>query len=197
MPPYLVDKADSIALKHNAKEIIKFNYDIYSEKQKYPQEGFFINKQKKYPAKLFSKYNTIYRENEYLIFPNGTKYNTYDILNNFGGNQLLSAGIGKIENRVVLKYNHSSNHNACGFCGADPGEEGYRMLTFDKNWKLKNIKEFAIYSCLSGIYSYKKLDSKKQNLLVYHVDTDGLLPTVRPYRITVNLDQAFVAQTEL
>ena len=84
-----------------------------------------------------------------------------------------------------------------GYCGADPGEEGYRMLTFDKEWNLKTIDNFKVYSCMDQIFENSRLDYKNKRLIIHYVKPEGVSATIKPYKLLVNLKEAFVMKSDL
>lgn len=187
--PSLVLVSDSIAKASGAVEIMGFRVDHYSEKQKYPLDGHFEKISNKQKAQLFTKNSSIFRNNEFLILPDGKEYLISDLYTVARGNELLSVGIGKDENRIVLKFNHPSNENFCGMCGADGNEIGYQTLTFDKNWNFQKVDSFYITSCYRSLENIQ-LSSKNENLLVHHVkDSNGKIE-----RVTVNLAQSFITK---
>lgn len=166
--PQDVEKAAEIVKKLAPKETLVFGQD---QTQENPITGSFRldNKDKTQPAKLFTGNDMIYRYNNYLILPNNKKINTFDVINLYGGNKLISYVSGEKGNRVLLYFDHSSNLNACGRCGASEGEKGYRILYFTKDWNYKRYEEFLTESCLENIYDTTKTQSKDGNTIRYKV----------------------------
>ncbi|ASK31433.1 hypothetical protein CEY12_15535 [Chryseobacterium sp. T16E-39] len=136
--PQLIEKTDSIAKMQNPKETLIFTDD----RSNHEISGYFVLGNKKQTAKLFTKNSMIYRFNNYLILPNNKKINTYDFIDRYGGNELLSYSSDKSGNRVLLYFEHTSNFNACGMCGASEGEKGYRVLYFTHDWNYKRHEDF-------------------------------------------------------
>ena len=114
---------------------------------------------------------------------------------NNAGHVLITAGIGKNENRIILKYDYLGNHNACGMCGAGL-ETGYRMLSFDKKWKLKAVETFPIYSCLQNIFNYEKLNSPNKDIIINEVQPKAFSVYFRRYNL-IDVKQSFVMKTNL
>jgi hypothetical protein len=164
--PQKVEKTAEIAEALHPKEKITFEQDDLKGS---PILGNFYWNNKTQPAKLFTGNDMIYRYNNYLILPDNKKINTFDFINKYGGNQLVSYISGDNGNRVLLYFDHSSNLNACGMCGASEGEKGYRVLYFTKNWNYKSYEEFLTESCLENIYETKPTKVKDSKILKFNI----------------------------
>lgn len=188
--PQDVEKVAEIAKSLNPKETLLFGQD---QTQKNPISGSFYleNQNKTLPAKLFTGNDMIYRYNNYLVLPNNKKINTFDIINLYGGNQLISYVSGEKGNRVLLYFDHTSNLNACGRCGASEGEKGYRILYFTKDWNYKRYEEFLTESCLENIYDTTKTQSKDGKTIIYKVGRSNSSPA---YTLNVDIKNASVTK---
>ncbi|CAD0222833.1 hypothetical protein [Chryseobacterium sp. JV274] len=188
--PQTVEKTNEIAQLLTPKEYISFNQD--ETKENTIQGNIYLDK-KTYPARLFTSNDMIYRYNNYLILPNNKKINTFDFINQYGGNELISYTSGENRNRVLLYFEHSSNLNACGRCGASEGEKGYRVLYFTKDWNYKNYEKFLIESCLDNIYNVTKTKSKDRKTIQYKI---GKSDTAPAYTLTIDLENASVIKSK-
>ncbi|MGE8535366.1 hypothetical protein KYG33_15860 [Chryseobacterium sp. D764] len=188
--PQTVEKTNEIAQLLTPKEYISFNQD--ETKENTIQGNIYLDK-KTYPARLFTSNDMIYRYNNYLILPNNKKINTFDFINQYGGNELISYTSGENRNRVLLYFEHSSNLNACGRCGASEGEKGYRVLYFTKDWNYKNYEKFLIESCLDNIYDVTKTKSKDRKTIQYKI---GKSDTAPAYTLTIDLENASVIKSK-
>lgn len=187
--PRLIEKTDSIAQTLKPKESFDFtNEDLHTD-----ITGNFHLKNKTYAVKLFTIDNTIYRFNNYLILPDNKKINTYDFIDRYGGNELISYKSDNAGNRILLYFEHTSNFNACGMCGASEGEKGYRILYFTKDWNYKNYEEFLTESCLQNIYDTTETKSKDRKILKYKI---GKTTTSPAYTLTVDLNNVSVIKTK-
>ncbi|MGG7470338.1 hypothetical protein ACVVIH_17185 [Chryseobacterium arthrosphaerae] len=174
------------------KETILFGQDRVKEN---PVTGSFYvgNKGKAQPAKLFTGNDMIYRYNNYLVLPNNKRINTFDVINIYGGNELISYVSGEKGNRVLLYFNHSSNLNACGRCGASEGEKGYRVLYFTRDWNYKRYEEFLTESCLEGIFETQKIKTKDPDILQFKVPKSYSSPT---YILTVDTKKSSIVKSK-
>lgn len=188
--PQTVEKTQEIAEKLNPKESIVFQQDDLKGN---PILGNFYFDKKTLSAKLFTGNDMIYRYNNYLILPNNKKINTLDIINKHGGNELVSFAFGEKGNRVLLYFEHSSNFNACGMCGASEGEKGYRVLYFTKDWNYKNYEEFLTESCLDNIYDTKVTKNKETKVVKFNVQKSSTVPA---HILTVDVKNASVVKTK-
>lgn len=190
--PQDVEKVAEIVKGFNPKEIILFGYNQTKEN---PISGSFYleNKGKTQPAKLFTGNDMIYRYNNYLTLPNNKRINTFDIINLYGGNQLISYVSGEKGNRVLLYFEHSSNLNACGRCGASEGEKGYRILYFTKDWNYKRYEEFLTESCLENIYDTPQTKSKDGKTIQYKIKKSDSSPA---HTLTVDTRNASVIKSK-
>lgn len=190
--PQDVEKTAEIVKNFTPKETILFGQN---QTQKNPISGSFYleNKDKVQSAKLFTGNDMIYRYNNYLILPNHKRINTFDIINQYGGNELISYISGEKGNRVLLYFEHSSNLNACGRCGASEGEKGYRVLYFTKDWNYKRYEEFLTESCLENIYDTIKIKSKDDKTIMYKIGKSNSSPA---YRLTVDIKNAAVTKSK-
>ncbi|MCS3532539.1 hypothetical protein [Chryseobacterium sp. JUb7] len=188
--PQKVEKTSEIAEALHPKEKIVFEQN---EAKENPVPGHFYLNKKTQPAKLFTSNDMIYRYNNYLILPNNKKINTFDFINKHGGNQLISYISGDNGNRVLLYFEHSSNFNACGMCGASEGEKGYRVLYFTKDWNYKSYEEFLTESCLENIYDTKVTRNKDSKILKFNIKKTE---SSSSYNITVDLKNASVVKSK-
>lgn len=188
--PQKVEKTAEIAETLSPKEHIVFEQD--NPKENSISGNFYLNK-KAQAAKLFTGNDMIYRYNNYLILPNNKKINTFDFINKHGGNQLISFASGENGNRVLLYFEHSSNFNACGRCGASEGEKGYRILYFTKDWNYKNYEEFLTESCLENIYDTLETKSKDRKILKYKINKSSSSPA---HTLTVDVKNATVVKSK-
>jgi hypothetical protein len=187
--PQLIEKTDSIAQILKPKEVFDFtNEDLHTG-----ITGNFHLKDKIYAAKLFTVDNMIYRFNNYLILPDNKKINTYDFIDRYGGNEMISYKSDNTGNRVLLYFEHMSNFNACGMCGASEGEKGYRILYFTKDWNYKNYEEFLTESCLENIYDTTETKSKDRKILKYKINKTTTSPACT---LTVDVKNASVAKSK-
>ncbi|SFN64284.1 hypothetical protein SAMN05421594_3608 [Chryseobacterium oleae] len=188
--PQKVEKTAEIAEALNPKESINFTTD--NPKENSITGNFYMDK-KTQPAKLFTGNNMIYRYNNYLTLPNNKKINTFDFINKHGGNQLISYASGDNGNRILLYFEHSSNFNACGRCGASEGEKGYRILYFTKDWNYKNYEEFLTESCLENIYDTIETKSQDRKILKYKIKKSS---STAAYSLTVDIKNASVIKAK-
>ncbi|KMQ66378.1 hypothetical protein ACM46_02225 [Chryseobacterium angstadtii] len=188
--PQKVEKTAEIAEALSPKESIVFDKD--NPKENTISGSFYLDK-KVQPSKLFTGNNMIYRYNNYLILPNNKRINTFDFINKHGGNKLLSYASGENGNRILLYFEHSSNFNACGRCGASEGEKGYRILYFTKDWNYKNYEEFLTESCLENIYDTQKIKSKDPETVQLKIKKTQSAPG---YTLTVDKKNASVTKSK-
>jgi hypothetical protein len=187
--PQIIEKTDSIAKRLSPKEILNFK----NENSDQGVSGIFYKETKIHNAQLFTKNNMIYRYNNYITLPNNKRINTYDFINRYGGNQLISYASDHTGHRVLLYFEHPSNFNACGMCGASEGEKGYRVLYFTKDWNYKRYEEFLTESCLSNIYDTKVVKSKDLNLLKFTINKTTNNPA---YTLKVDVKNASVVKSK-
>lgn len=187
--PQTIEKTDSIAKRLSPKEILNFK----NENSDNVLSGNFYKGTKVHNAQLFTKNNMIYRYNNYIILPNNKRINTYDFINRYGGNQLISYASDHTGHRVLLHFEHASNFNACGMCGASEGEKGYRVLYFTKDWDYKKYEEFLTESCLNNIYDTKLVKSKDRKLLKFTINKTTDNPA---YTLNVNVANASVMKSK-
>lgn len=190
--PQDVEKVVEIAKNLAPKETILFGQD---QTQKNPIYGSFYveNKDTVQPAKLFTGNDMIYRNNNYLILPNNKRINTFDIINLYGGNELISYASGEKGNRVLLYFDHSSNLNACGRCGASEGEKGYRILYFTKDWNYKRYEEFLTESCLENMYDSAETKSKDGKTIQYKIRKSDSSPA---HTLIIDIKNASVTKSK-
>jgi hypothetical protein len=116
-----------------------------------------------------------------------------EIMLGYGGNAFYAMKEDKTENRVIFSFESISNHNACGMCGASEGEKGYRIIYFDKQWKVIKTKEYLIESCLSNIYDTKTL--KETNALIeYKVGNDEMSEDGKSYILVIDKENATITK---
>lgn len=190
--PQDVEKVSEIAKALSPKETLLLGQD---QSQQNPISGSFYldHKDKVLPAKLFTGNDMIYRYNNYLILPNHKRVNTFDIINQYGGNELISHSSDEKGNRVLLYFDHTSNLNACGRCGASEGEKGYRVLYFTKDWNYKRYEEFLTESCLENIYDTTRTKSKDGNIIRFKVGKSNSYPA---HTLTVDIKNAHVLKSK-
>ncbi|OCA79130.1 hypothetical protein BBH99_00865 [Chryseobacterium contaminans] len=190
--PQDVEKVAEIVKALVPKETILFGQD---QTEKNPISGSFYlkNKDKAQPAKLFTGNDMIYRYNNYLALPNNKRINTFDVINLYGGNELVSYISGEKGNRVLLYFDHSSNLNACGRCGASEGEKGYRVLYFTKDWNYKRYEEFLTESCMENIYDTTQTKSKDGKTIQYKIRKSDSSPA---YTLTVDIKNASATKSK-
>lgn len=187
--PQKIEKTDSIAKTLKPKEILSFT----NENSDQVISGNFYVGTKTHDAKLFTKNNMIYRYNNYLLLPNNKKINTYDVIDRFGGNELISYTSDHSGNRVLLYFERMSNFNACGMCGASEGEKGYRVLHFTNDWNYKRYEEYLTESCLTDIYETAKVKTKDPNILKFKIDKTS---KKQDYTLTVDIKNATVVKSK-
>lgn len=188
--PQKVEKTAEIAKTLSPKESIVFDQD--HPKENTISGNFYLDK-KVQPATLFTGNNMIYRLNNYLILPDNKKINTFDFINKHGGNRLISYASGENGNRILLYFEHSSNFNACGRCGASEGEKGYRVLYFTKDWNYKNYEEFLTESCLENIYDTTETKSQDRKIIKYKIKKSS---STAAYALTVDVKNASVIRSK-
>ncbi|WP_278377977.1 hypothetical protein [Chryseobacterium arthrosphaerae] len=190
--PKDVENVAEIVKNLAPKETILFGQDRVKEN---PVTGrFYIgNKGKAQLALLFTGNDMIYRHNNYLVLPNNKRINTFDVINIYGGNELISYVSGEKGNRVLLYFNHSSNLNACGRCGASEGEKGYRVLYFTRDWNYKRYEEFLTESCMEGIFETQKIKTKDPDILQFKVPKSYSSPA---YILTVDTKKSSVVKSK-
>lgn len=187
--PQLIEKTDSIAQRLQPKETLTFT----NENSNNVLSGSFRVGTKTHHAQLFTKNNMIYRYNNYLILPNHKKINTYDFIDRYGGNELVSYTSDHTGNRILLYFERMSNFNACGMCGASEGEKGYRVLYFTNDWNYKRYEEFLTESCLTNIYDTKLTKSKDSKILKFTINKTTTNPA---YTLKVDLNNASVLKSK-
>lgn len=190
--PQDVESVTVIAKELSPKETILFGQD-QTQKNPIPGNFYLENKDKAQPAKLFTGNDMIYRYNNYLILPNNKRINTFDIINLYGGNELISYVSGDKGNRILLYFDHASNLNACGRCGASEGEKGYRILYFTKDWNYKHYEEFLTESCLENIYDTTQTKSKDGKTIRYTIKKSDSSPA---HTLTVDIKNATVIKSK-
>ncbi|MDN3695334.1 hypothetical protein QWZ06_25415 [Chryseobacterium tructae] len=190
--PQDVEKIVEIAKNLNPKESILLGQEQAREN---PVTGSFYmeSKDKNQPAKLFTANDMIYRYNNYITLPNHKKINTFDFINQYGGNELISYASDEKGNRVLLYFDHMSNLNACGRCGASEGEKGYRILYFTKDWNYKRYEEFLTESCLENIYDTTKTKSKDGKTIQYKIGKSDSYPA---HTLTVDIKNTAVTKSK-
>ncbi|WP_261510750.1 hypothetical protein [Chryseobacterium paludis] len=187
--PRLIEKTDSIAKTLNPKEILNFQ----SDHAEHEISGTFILGNTTHPAKLLTKNSMIYRFNNYLILPNNKKINTYDFIDPYGGNELVSYISDKTGNRVLLYFERTSNFNACGMCGASEGEKGYRVLYFTSDWNYKKYQDFLTESCINNIYDTTESKTKDPKVLKFSIKKTTTSPA---YTLVVDIKNASVVKSK-
>lgn len=185
----LIEKSDSIAKALNVKEII----NIKGQERDKQATGNFFMRNKSLPLNLNTKDTRIYRLNDYITIPNHKKINTYNFINNLGGNRLVSYSSGKSGNRVLLYFEELSNFNYCGMCGAGDGEKGYRVIYFTNDWNFKSYEDFLIESCLESIYNTTLKRLKDQKILKFSIKKTSGSPA---YILTVDIKNATVTKSK-
>lgn len=184
-----VEKTDSIAKTLKPIEILEFK-DAQLDKE---ISGNLYAKNKTHQAKLLTKNNMIYRYNNYLTLPNNKKINTYDIIDRFGGNELIAYKSDNTGNRILLYFQRPSNFNFCGMCGASDGEKGYRVLYFTNDWNYKRYEEFLTESCLTNIYETTQTKTKDPKVIKFNIKRTTSSPA---YTLTVDMKNASVLKSK-
>ena len=133
------------------------------------------------------------RHFESYKLPNNKTIDLMDLLSGYGGNAFYALKEDKTENRVIFSFESISNHNACGMCGASEGEKGYRIIYFDKEWKVKNTKEYLIESCLSNIYGTKTL-KETSTLIEYKITNEEMNEGGKSYILVIDKGNANITQ---
>ena len=133
-------------------------------------------------------------EYEYFQLPNKKNIDLRKIFPGYGGNKFYSLKQDKAENRIIFYFESISNHNACGQCGASEGEKGYRIIYFDKNWKIIKQQEYLIESCLSSIYDTKTLTNTSSEIK-YKILTDNYVDPKTSYYLTINKLNSTIIKT--
>ncbi|QOW11021.1 hypothetical protein Q73A0000_11945 [Kaistella flava (ex Peng et al. 2021)] len=133
------------------------------------QKGKLKIQDKEFTIKLNTQSLDVTSRNEWLHLPNGKVYNLLDILDGYGGNEIVSTFEDKTENRIMLSFERDSNFNKQGMCGASPPETGYRLLTFDKNWKIKEMQVYSTNSCLDDVECMKEMQTKYDYMKAYYL----------------------------
>lgn len=159
---------DSIYENSNYQETLKFDRCGYTNQKILKRKGIFEIKGKKVEIIINSDKILVGNDYEYFKLPNSKQIDLMKIFSGYGGNKFFSLKQDKTENRVIFYFHSISNHNACGMCGASEGEKGYRILYFDKKWKLKNKSEFITESCLENLDN-TKIIKKSNSLLKYSI----------------------------
>ena len=139
------------------------------------QKGTLKIKGKEFTIKLNTDLLDVTKRNEWLTLPNGKAYNLIDILDGYGGNKIVSTFEGKTENRIMLYFKRDSNFNKQGRCGASPPETGYRLLTFDKNWKVKKLQVYSTESCLENVELMGEMKTKYSQIKAFYIYFDDSL----------------------
>lgn len=133
------------------------------------------------------------RHFESYKLPNNKTIDLMDLLSGYGGNAFYALKEDKTENRVIFSFESISNHNACGMCGASEGEKGYRIIYFDKEWKVKNTKEYLIESCLSNIYGTKTL-KETSALIEYKITNEEMSEGGKSYILVIDKGNATITK---
>lgn len=184
-----LEKHDSLALKNHVKEIIKFYYNEYSDKPYTYLKGNFYGYKKILPAKMYTNDGNIFYDYELIKLPNGKIYNTKNIIPDYAGNKLISCFTEKKENRIILEFYHLSNPTGIGPCYADE-DRGYRMLTFDKNWKFKKVDSYELYRC-QPLLEIKELKTTTKKIKRYYIEDMG----EEKYYLTIDLEKSLITKT--
>lgn len=146
------------------------------------QKGILKIENKIFNVKLNTDLLDVTKRNEWLQLPNGTVINLYDTLDGYGGNTLVSTYEDQKENRIMLYFERDSNFNKQGMCGASEPETGYRLLSFDKNWKMKKFQVYSTNSCLADVELQKEMKTKYNHIKAYYLYFENSLNL-----LTVNL----------
>lgn len=139
------------------------------------QKGKLKIKNKEFDILLKTDFLDVTKRNEWLTLPNGKMYNLYDIIDDYGGNKIVSTFEDQKENRIMLYFERDSNFNKQGTCGASPPETGYRLLTFDKNWKLKKFQVYSTESCLANVELIGIMKTKYSHIKAFYLFYDNAL----------------------
>lgn len=173
------------------KELFKI-----SQSNKNYQNGKLQVNGKKYAVSIKDSSLDLTPRDEWLLLPNGKKYNLRNLIDEFGGNVVIASYEDSRENRVLLQFERDSNFNKQGFCGASPPDKGFRLLTFDKNWKFKAVSSYVLSGCREdavfmgekktkhiGIKAYYVAQHEVLNLLVVNLRNSSIIfkKLVSPY----------------
>ena len=151
------------------KELFKI-----SQSNKNYQKGTLQVNGKEYPVSIKDYYLDVTHRDEWLFLPNGKKHNLR-LLDEFGGNLVIASYEDSRENRVLLQFERDSNFNKQGFCGASPPEKGFRLLTFDKNWKFKSVSSYLLSGCTEDVVFMGEKKSKHIGIKAYYVAQNDAL----------------------
>lgn len=133
------------------------------------QKGTLTVKDKVFQIQLDTDLLDVTSRNEWLQLPNGKIHNLVDILDDYGGNEIVSTFEDQTENRIMLSFERDSNFNKQGMCGASPPETGFRLLTFDKQWNIKKMQVYSTNSCLADIECMKEMKTKYDYMKAYYL----------------------------
>ncbi|KMQ72112.1 hypothetical protein [Chryseobacterium koreense] len=139
------------------------------------QNGKMKHNGKQYRIQIFKDDLDITLRNEWLNLPNGKKYNLRRVLDEYGGNEIISTFEDKKENRILFYFERDSNFNKQGFCGASEPETGYRILTFDKHWKIRKFQVYSTNSCLANVFYHKEYKTKYDFVKAFFVVYENTL----------------------
>lgn len=145
------------------KELFKI-----SQSNKNYQKGTLQVNGKEYPVSIKDYYLDVTHRDEWLFLPNGKKHNLR-LLDEFGGNVVIASYEDSRENRVLLQFERDSNFNKQGFCGASPPDKGFRLLTFDKNWKFKAVSSYVLSGCREDAVFMREKKTKHIGIKAYYV----------------------------
>lgn len=167
-----ISKIDSLYDNTKYEEKLTIDPSLTSAENNNIQKGVFDYKNKQSEIIIQSKNVFIGRQYDYFKLPNGTQIELTDIFSSYRGNAYYSLYEDKHENRVIFTFHSISNHNYCGMCGASNGEKGFRIIYFDKNWKIKNKAEYKTESCREHIYDTKMVKQNNNSYKYTITDSD-------------------------
>jgi len=166
---------DSIYANADHTEALLFDRCYYTGEKVTQWKGAFKTKTQTAAIIINASNISIGREYEYFKLPDSKTIDLRKIFPGYGGNKFFSLTGDQKENRLIFYFESISNHNACGRCGASDGEKGYRIIYFDKSWRIKKTAEYLTESCLENIYD-TEIIKKTKDLTAYAIkDPDGSL----------------------
>lgn len=184
-------KIDSLYENSKYEEKLSFDRCINSNIKGNTSMGVFDYKNKKSEIIIHSNNIFIGNHHEYVKLPNGTQIDLAELFSGYGGNTFYSSFQDNNETRVIYSFHGISNHNYCGRCGASNGEIGFRILYFDRNWKIIKKEEFKTESCLESLYD-TKLKKLSNTLFTYTIkDSDD-----KVYYLNIDKQKSKIIRTK-
>lgn len=187
-------KIDSLYSNSNYEEAIILDRCNYNDQKITSWKGEFKNKSKTSKLELNTKNIFIGKQSEYFKLPNEKDIDLRKEFAGYEGNKFYSLFEDKTENRIIFYFESESNHNACGQCGASEGEKGYRIIYFDKNWKITKKAEFSTESCLESIDDAEIVNKTKSGIK-YKVIKNNFVDPKITYFLNVNKIKSTINKT--